>query len=252
VNFFEGSFITGEDVGMTEDDVQVMLEESHYFIGKRGVAGDPSPYAARSVFATMQVAFEAVFGSSNFSNRTFAVKGVGKVGSNLVDLLMKTGAKIFVADIRKEVVDGIKTKHPSIEVVSSEEIHRSPVDVFSPCALGNDISEENAGQIKAKIVCGGANNQLASSVAGTLLSQRNILYVPDYVANAGGLINVVDELEKGGYSKSRVLERIERLKTTLRTILQTSEEKHESSAIVADHFAEHLFKHAVAQPTLVG
>ncbi|MEK7554847.1 MAG: Glu/Leu/Phe/Val dehydrogenase dimerization domain-containing protein [Patescibacteria group bacterium] len=241
INEADGRFFTGEDVGITEDDVQVMLEESRFFIGRRGVAGDPSPYAAKSVFATMQVAAGELWGDEDLFNRSVAVKGAGKVGGELIRLLVNAGAKVIAADVKPAAIEAVEKKYPQVRVVDSATIHKEKVDIFSPCALGNDFTKENVAEVRAAVICGGANNQLASDDIGDWLFRRNILYVPDYVANAGGLINVVDELEKDGYNRRRVLERISKLKNMLHTIFLFTRQKHQPSNRVADQLAESIF-----------
>lgn len=242
VNELGGRLYTGEDVGLTEDDVQVMLQESKFFIGKRGVAGDPSPYAALSAFYTMQVALAEALGISEFFNVSVAVKGVGKCGGELLRLLVGAGARVSAADVKSQVVEAMRAKFPQVVVVPPERIHKEKAVVFSPCALGNDVTETTLPEIRAKIICGAANNQLASPEMGDELFRREIFYVPDYVANAGGLINVVDELEEGGYSRKRVLYRIERLKDTLRTIYLLAKQKRQPPHRVADRLAEDIFR----------
>lgn len=242
VNELKGKFYTGEDVGLTEDDVQIMLQESKFFIGKRGVAGDPSPFAALSVFYAMETVLNEVMEKGNFFSIKVAIKGIGKVGSELLRLLMRAGAKAVTADIKASVADSIRLKFPQVKIVRPEAIHKQNADIFSPCALGNDITNANVSDIQAQIICGGANNQLESSEVGDLLFKRKIFYVPDYVANAGGLINVVDELEKGGYKRERVLHRIEHLKDTLRTLYLFSQQKNQPPHRIADKLAEDIFK----------
>ena len=242
VSELKGRFFTGEDVGISEDDVQVMLKESNSFIGRRGIAGDPSPYAALSTFYAAQVALSECCGQEDFFNRLVTVKGVGKVGSELLRLLIGVGALVSVADIKPAVISEVKSRYPQVKIVDPQEIHKQAVDIFSPCALGNDLNLKSINEILAKVICGAANNQLASPDVGDALFKAKILYVPDYVANAGGLINVVDELESDGYSKKRVLKKIENLKNTLRTIFLFSKQKNQPPHRIADRLAEDIFK----------
>lgn len=242
VDELSGRFSTGEDVGITEDDVQIMLRESRNFNGRRGVAGDPSPYAALSTFYAMQVALTETLGVNEFFKVSVAIKGVGKCGGELLRLLAGAGASVSAADIKPQVIEAVRMKFPQIAIIPSEYIHKEDAMVFSPCALGNDITESTISEIHAKIICGAANNQLSSPEVGDELYAREIFYVPDYVANAGGLINVVDELEEGGYSRKRVLYRIERLKDTLRTIYLLARQKRQPLHRVADRLAEDIFQ----------
>ena len=241
IDGFNGEFSTGEDVGITEDDVQVMLQESRHFNGRRGLAGDPSPYAALTTFYAIQVAASEIFGTEDLFQKSAAIKGIGKVGGELMKLLIGAGAKIIGADIKPEVISVVKSKYPQVKIVDSDVIYEQPVEVFSPCALGNDLTVETVKKIRARIICGAANNQLATAEVGDELFRIGILYVPDYVANAGGLINVVDELDEGGYNKKRVLTRIENIKNTLRTIYLISRQKNQPTNRVADRLAEEIF-----------
>ncbi|MBI2415190.1 MAG: Glu/Leu/Phe/Val dehydrogenase [Candidatus Kerfeldbacteria bacterium] len=236
-----GSFITGEDVGLSEEDVQVMFEESNYFVGKSGLAGDPSPFAAQSVFYCMQAAIEDYMRATSFDGVSVAVKGVGKVGSSLVDLLVKAGAKVAIADIDDAQIDKILRRYSNIEVVHPKDIHRFNADIFAPCALGGDINDKTVLELKAKIICGGANNQLAQPEVGDRLHKKGILYVVDYVANAGGLINVVDELEEEGYSKERVMMRIQIIKDTIKNLIALSEDQDIATSRFADMMAKCIF-----------
>lgn len=250
INGLNGIFTTGEDVGITEDDVQIMFEESTFFNGRRGVAGDPSPYAALSTFSAIQTALLEDLGISELFNIKVAIKGVGKVGSELMRLLIGGGAQVIAADVKPSVIGMMSVKFPQIAVMPTSTIHAQNVHIFAPCALGNDITDENVHEIKAKIICGAANNQLASPEAGDMLFKRNIFYVPDYIANAGGLINVMDEREEGGYNKKRVLHRIEHLKDTLRTIHLLSGQKRQPPHRVADRLAEDIFRNGNNRKTV--
>lgn len=251
VGELKNRFFTGEDVGISEDDVQIMFEESNGFIGKRGVAGDPSPYAALSTFYAMQAAVSECTNNGELFGRTVAIKGIGKVGTELLRLLIGVGAHVVGADVKPNVIRHIQEKFPQVKVVSPQKIHRVTADVFSPCALGGDLADTAIRKLKALIVCGAANNQLASEEAGDALYQRGITYVPDYVANAGGLINVVDELEQGGYNRKRVLQRIENLKNVLHTIFLVSRQKHQPQSRVADRLAEDIFKNGNSRQGVV-
>lgn len=241
INDLKGIFHTGEDVGISEEDVQFMLETSPYFIGKKGLAGDPSLFSALSVFNTMHTALSELFGSDDISNKIVAIKGLGKVGGELLRLVLESGAKAIVADKNESVVKNIKERFPSVDIADPGVIHSLEVDIFSPCALGNDLNYETVKEIKCKIICGGANNQILSKDLESLIFQKGIVYVPDYLANAGGLIDVVGELEKEGYSRERVTEKIENLKNVLKKIFLLSKQKKQSPGQIADKLAEDTF-----------
>jgi len=222
--------------------VQLMLQGSKFFIGRRGVAGDPSPYAALSTFYAMQTAAAECFGGEDLFNHTVAIKGIGKVGGELMRLLVGVGARVSATDIKTDVLEAARAKFPQVHIVLPAEIFLKEVDILSPCALGGDLNNESIKFIRAKVICGAANNQLESLEVGDALFAKKICYVPDYVANAGGLINVIDELEPDGYSRKRVLTRIGNLKNVLKTINLVSHQKNQSPSRVADRLAEEIFQ----------
>ncbi|MBX4186821.1 MAG: leucine dehydrogenase [Candidatus Doudnabacteria bacterium] len=240
VNKLKGEFYTGEDVGLEEPDVQFMLKFSPYFIGKTGEAGDPSYFAALSAFNSIKVSLNFIYKSDKIEGRTFAIKGVGKTGNFLAKLLSHAGGRIFVIDPDpKRVMHLMATTKNVYEAKGN--IEEMDVDVFCPCAMGNDITKSNVNKIKAKIVAGTANNQLESREIGDELFKRGILKVPDYVANAGGLLDVADELMPGGYNRKRVLNGIDGLKDKLLRIFKLSKKEKISPSRVADAFAEKVF-----------
>ena len=241
VNSLKGKFCTGEDVGITQNDVNIMLKVSDYFIGKPKFAGDPSPWASLSAFYSIQSAINFVYKKDSLRGIKVAIKGVGKTGKELVRLLLDADAIVYASDIDKAATDEIKKKFPKVEIVDNKKIHTLAVDVYSPCALGNEFSMKNATDIKSKIICGTANNQLADNKIGDWFFKNHIVYIPDYVANSGGLIDVADELEKDGYQKDRVLKRINKVKNTVKEILDLSFKNKESPHRIADQMAENYF-----------
>ncbi|MBI2444214.1 MAG: Glu/Leu/Phe/Val dehydrogenase [Candidatus Magasanikbacteria bacterium] len=242
VNELHGRFYTGEDVGLAEADVRLMLQHSPYFIGKPGLAGDPSPYAALSTFYAMQTIARLRFGSDDLRGRSVAIKGVGKVGSELARLLVEAGAKVAIADINPLAIKAVTDKFPAVKIVAPAAIHQETADLYAPCALSSEFTPTTMRAVRARVICGAANSQLADDSVGDWFWQESIAYVPDYVANAGGLINVVDELEEGGYQHRRVLERINQVRQTVADIFQLSAKRRESPHRVADLLAEHIFK----------
>lgn len=240
VDKLKGEFYTGEDVGIHEEDVQYMLKFSPYFVGKTGQAGDPSYFAALSTFNSIKVALEFLFKSDKIAGRSFAVRGVGKTGTFLVKLLAYAGGKVFIFDRDKSRVRGLLVSNKNISE-GEENLLDMDVDVFSPCSLGNDITKNNVKSVKAKIIAGTANNQLESIEVADTLFKRNILHIPDYIANAGGLLDVADELMSGGYSRKRVLKSIDDLKIPLRKVLSMSEKEKVSPFRIANRLAEQAF-----------
>lgn len=242
INKLRGSFYTGEDVGLDEEDVGIMLSFSPFFIGNKDKAGDPSPYAGLSTYVSIVAASEVIFKSPSLEGLTVAIKGVGKVGTSLIKLLVKGKAKIVVADIDKEVIKKIKIAFPEVEVVDASDIHKVKCDIYSPCALGNEFNEKTIGEMETKIVCGAANNQLENEIAGQLLFDSKVTYVPDYIANSGGLINVVDELNPYGYNAARVKIQIQKIGGLVQTILNRSIASNTPTSIIADSMAQDILE----------
>jgi glutamate dehydrogenase/leucine dehydrogenase len=243
VDELRGEFYTGEDVGISEEDVQYMLTISPHFIGKRGQAGDPSPFASLSTFYAMEAAVKREFGRAGLQGKRVAIKGVGKVGSELARLLCESGALVYIADADPQAIAKTKSLAPNVEVVNVEQIREAEVDVYAPCALGSEFTSKNCKRVKAKIICGAANNQLTKPSIGNCLYEKGIIYIPDYVANSGGLINVADELNAGGYNYKRVVKRIKAVEKTVEHLFEMSEEVNEPLNIVADELARELFEH---------
>lgn len=242
VKSLNGQFFTGEDMGISESDVQYMLKFCPFFIGKSEMAGDPSPFASLSVYLCMKTAVNHVYGSDSLNGKSVAIRGVGKVGSELVRLLYKEGAQIYISDVNKQAEKDIKNLFPEVVIVKNEEIPYKKIDIYSPCAFGGEFNLDNIQNLRCRIICGGANNQLSEKKVGEIISKNKILYVPDYVANAGGLINVSDELEKSGYKRTRVEKRIKALQKTLSKIIAQSEKSQLPTNYVSDILAEEIFQ----------
>ena len=243
VDILKDRFFTGEDVGIDEDDIRVMLTATSSIIGRPGVGGDPSPWAAAGVYAAMQAALKAMYGSPDIHGRTFAVKGLGKVGFELCRLIYREGGRLIGADTDTEAVKRAMYAYPRMKIVDAGEIYKRNIDVFSPCALGGDLNLRTIPQLRCKIVCGGANNQLESPADGGRLYRRGILYIPDYLANAGGLINVVAELDKRGYDRGRVERKVKAIEGTADEVIRLSKKKDKPTSEVADRLAEDIYNH---------
>ena len=238
VNQLKGLFHTGEDVGLSEKQVQYMLKFSPHFIGKSNLAGDPSPFAGESAFLCTKVALKHLTGSDDLTDKIVAIKGVGKTGSALAKHLCKNGAKVFVTDINIKAVKALIKECPKITAVTLQKLMDIQADIYCPCAMGNDINKQSIKKIKAKLIVGTANNQLENIGLAKKLQQLGIMHIPDYVANAGGLIDVADELLPGGYKLNRVEKNIKKLQNTLWDILKTSAETHSNPDFVANEKAE--------------
>ncbi len=232
-----GRYITAEDVGTTLEDIRIIAEETKFVTG---VKLDPSPFTAYGVFHGIKACLDHVFGDPSLDGVRVAVQGLGKVGGELVRLLIEAGAEVIATDIDRQRVEEFRERFREMEVVEPAEIFSVKCDVFSPCALGGVISDDTIKMLNCKIVAGGANNQLESDRHGDVLAKKGILYAPDYVINAGGLIAVGREYE-GITDKKRLLKEIEGIGERLKRIFRMSEEMAESepysTARAADAFA---------------
>jgi leucine dehydrogenase len=245
LKLLQQSFFTGEDVGLVKHDIEFLAANTPNIIGQPSIGGLPSYFAALGVFVSMKASLIEVFGNDSFEGRTIAIKGLGNVGFDLAELLCNENATVFGADINLDRIAFAKKHLPTITIVSPEAIQIQKVDVYSPCALGGDLTISTIQKLSCKIVCGSANNQLPSSKEGLALFERGITYVPDYVSNSGGLITVVDELHEGGYNRSRVEQQVSNITETVREILQESKLKNVPTEIIANAVAENKFKLAI-------
>ena len=242
LNILDGHFFTGEDVGISEQDIEILARNSTSIVGRPSIGGLPSYWAALSVFESMRAALKIACDSDSFEGRSVAIKGVGNVGYDLCELLSTAGATILAADVNPDRIQKLQTRFPDIRIVSPALIHKQTVDIYSPCALNADLTLRTIKELDCKIVCGSANNQLATDKDSARLFKRGIMYIPDYVANAGGLINVVDELHSGGYDKERVTRNVSQVRETVLHILSESKRKNKAPDVIADQLAEQRFK----------
>jgi leucine dehydrogenase len=220
VQMLDGAYLTAEDVGTSEPDMQAISEATPHVTGlatERGGSGDPSPWTALGVEAAIRVACERVFGSLSLEGRSVAVVGVGSVGGRLAELLAAGGAQLVLADIderRRDLADGLGARW-----ADPQSAFTADVDVLAPCALGAVLDEDTVPLLRCRAIAGAANNQLADDAVGELLAARDILWVPDFVANAGGVVNIAVELEPEGYAAERAEMRVRAVADTVRTVL---------------------------------
>lgn len=241
VEALNGRYITAEDVNTTVHDMEYIFMETKYVTGvapAHGGSGDPSPVTAFGVYRGLQASAKAVFGSDKVVGKRVAVQGLGNVGHNLVRHLIEDGATVIVTDIAEDRCMAAQEEHgkDKVEIVAPGDIYGVDCDIFSPNALGAVINDETMSQLKCKVVCGGANNQLAEDRHGVELGERGILYAPDYVVNAGGLINVYVEME--GYVRERALRMAEGIYANTERVINISKEQGIPTAEAADKFAE--------------
>jgi leucine dehydrogenase len=230
-----GRYITAEDVGTNTKDMSYVQLETKHVAGLAGKSGDPSPVTAHGVFRAVEASANRKWGSDSLKGKTVAVQGCGSVGSYLAGELHKAGAKLIVSDI-----DAAKTarveKATGAKVVQGEAIFSADADIFSPCALGGIINDKTIPKLKVQIVAGGANNQLLEERHGDELQRRGILYAPDYVANAGGVINVYGEVV--GWDAQRALDKADDIYDTILKVFDIAEAKKIPTYEAADRLAE--------------
>ncbi|MDR2182775.1 MAG: leucine dehydrogenase [Clostridiales bacterium] len=233
-----GRYITAEDVGTSTQDMVYVNMETDHVVGLPGRSGDPSPYTARGVFKSILACCKHVYGSDDLTGKVVAVQGVGNVGYYLCKYLHDNGAKLIISDIKQESIDKI-VKEFGATVVGLKEIYSVECDIYAPCALGATVNDETIPQFKCKIICGGANNVLKDAAAhGKALQDKGIIYAPDYLANAGGVINVSYERAEFGYVEEAALRDIDFIYTRMLDILTIAKETGRLTHQVADELAE--------------
>lgn len=238
VNYLGGNFITGADVGLNKRDLKLMIKETSFIAG---VTGNPEEFTALGLFYSIQACLREIFDSVEIEKRSFAIQGLGKVGVELLKLIYKDSAKVFVADIDEARVKSVKKMFPKVRTVRASEIHKQSVDVYSPCALSNSLNDKRISSLSCRIIVGGSNNQLENDYIGELLYKWGILYAPDYVVNAGGLISVVDEYENENLSYRRTKKKVANIRNTLQKILGKSRKMHKAPNLIANEMAEKIF-----------
>lgn len=238
VQSLNGRYITAEDVGTTVQDMDTIHEETDYVTGISpafGSSGNPSPVTAYGIFVGMKAAAKEAFGSDSLEGKTVAVQGVGNVAFTLCSHLHEAGAKLIVTDINKEsvqrAVDAFGAK-----AVEPNEIYGVECDIFSPCALGAIINDDTIPQLKAGVIAGSANNQLKEERHGDKLHELGIVYAPDYIINAGGVINVADELN--GYNRERAMRKVEGIYQSMEKVFAISKRDNIPTYVAADRMAE--------------
>jgi leucine dehydrogenase len=235
VQSLHGRYITAEDVGTTADDMAIIAEETEYVAGLPGNSGDPSPVTAFGVWKGMKAAAEEVFGSPDLKGRVVAIQGLGHVGYHLARYIKDEGGELIVTDLDKNNVDRVVNEF-SARAVKPDEIYSVDCDIFAPCALGAVINDETIIQLKCQIVAGAANNVLTEDRHGDILEEKGILYAPDYVINAGGVINVYEELH--GYNRDRALNRTSKIYDNIKKVIEISKRDNIPTYKAADIMAE--------------
>ena len=240
VQSLNGRYITAEDVGTSVKDMEYINMETSFVAGlpeEFGGSGDPSPFTALGTFEGIKASVKYKLGKKDLKGITVAVQGIGHVGLYLCEMLHKAGAKLIVTDIYEEKVKEVAEKYGA-KVVSDKEIYEVDAEVFAPCALGAIINDNTIDKLKFKIIAGGANNQLHDEEKhGQMLKDKNILYAPDYLINAGGVTNVYFEVIKE-YSRERVTEKAKNIYNILLDVYKMADDENIMTAEAAARFAE--------------
>jgi leucine dehydrogenase len=240
VNSLGGKYITAEDVNMKTSDMEYIGMETRFVTGlpeSMGGGGDPSPVTAYGVYLGMKAAAKKVYGTDSLEGRKVAVQGVGQVGMHLVEFLAKENANVVVTDLFEDRVKEI-AKQFKVKTASQENIYDVDMDIFAPCALGATINDDSIPRLKCAIIAGAANNQLQDETRhGYMLVDRSIVYAPDFLINAGGLINVYNEFQ-GNYNRKRVFEQADKIYTTCSRILDVASEEKIATQEAAIKLAE--------------
>ncbi|SBT50350.1 Glu/Leu/Phe/Val family dehydrogenase [Micromonospora auratinigra] len=240
VESLNGRYYTACDVGTYVADMDVIARETRYVTGRsveHGGAGDSSILTAWGVFQGMRAAAEHVWGAPTLAGRRVGVAGLGKVGKYLIAHLLSDGAEVVATDVNPKALEWVRANHPQVELVDdTAALVAADIDVYAPCALGGALNDDTVPVLRAKVVTGAANNQLAHPGIEKVLADRGILYTPDYVVNAGGVIQVADEIE--GFNFERAKLRATRIYDTTREILRLADDEGVPPAVAADRLAE--------------
>lgn len=242
VDSLNGNYITAEDVGITPQDIQWISKETKHTSGlpkELGGSGDPSPITAYGVYMGMKAACKQQFGTDSLNGKRILVQGVGHVGTYLIDYLAKENATILVSDIFEDKIKSITNKYP-VEVIDPKEVYQTEIDIYSPCALGATINDKTLTTLKCKVIAGAANNQLENEeVHGKLLVEKNIIYAPDFLINAGGIINCYSDIVK--MSKKEIFDKAGEIYNTTLEIFEQAQKNNIPTYLAANQLAESRF-----------
>lgn len=244
VNSLNGKYITAEDVNTSAGDMEYIGMETKFVTGKpdyMGGSGDPSPLTAYGVYMGMKAAAKKAWGTDVLSGRKVLVQGAGNVGQYLMGYLTEEGATVYVCDINESKLAQAKKKYPAIEVVPNSNIFDREFDIYAPCALGATVNTESINQMKCPVIAGAANNQLAEEdVHGPMLVKKGIIYVPDFLINAGGIINISIEID--GYNRERALNTVAKIYNRTQEIFALAEKENIHTQQAAMNMAEKRIK----------
>lgn len=238
VDSLQGAYITTEDVGTTVADMEIIRTQTRHVTGfaiEHGGSGDPSEATGWGVFSAMRTLARRLWSAPTLEGKRIAIKGVGKVGTYLAGHVAADGAKLIVADIYPEAAQRIADAYGA-SIVGPDEIHATPCDIYAPCALAGEVNVRTIAEMRCTAVCGCANNQLDTPQDAERIAERGVVYAPDFIVNAGGVINISHELVAGGYDKTAAMEHTWRIGSTLERVLDEAE----ASGITTEEAAERI------------
>ncbi len=236
LNGLNGRYLSAEDVNITTDDIAIANTVTPFVTGTEGKSGNPGPFTALGTYLGVKAAVKYKLGTDDLTGLTVAVQGLGSVGYGLCEHLHKAGAKLIVTDINQAALDKAATEFGAT-IVGLDEIYSQDVDVYAPCALGATINDDTIAQLKTTIIAGCANNQLAEQRHGQVLLEKGILYAPDYVINAGGIINVSFEED---YCAEKSTKKVEEIYNTLLHVFETAAQQNRPTGEIADEMAREI------------
>lgn len=243
VDRLNGCYYTAEDMNIGCDDVDHIHSQTMYCVGRPTVSGNPSPYTARGVYQGIRACAKEVFGTDDLKGRVINVCGVGAVGMTLVRLLTEAGAIVTVADVYEPAVEKAVQEY-GVKTAEVTEIHQLEADIFAPCAMGAVVSVDNAAEYKCKIIAGAANNVLVDDAAGDKLHELGILYAPDYIINAGGVINCGLEIAEGGWSEEKSTKIVDGVYDNVAMVIKMAKERKVPTYKAADEYALNIIETA--------
>ncbi|WP_025666014.1 Glu/Leu/Phe/Val family dehydrogenase [Aquimarina megaterium] len=239
VHTLGGKYYTAEDVGMETSDMDTVREVTPYVTGiseSKGGAGNPSPVTAYGVYMGMKAASKFAYGNDTLEGKRILVQGIGHVGEELVRLTSEEGAKVIISDINQERLEAVSTKY-GVDIYRGDDLYAETADIYAPCALGATVNDKTIDKLKVKVIAGAANNQLANeNIHGPLLQKKGIVYAPDFLINAGGIINVYAEIE--GYGRDQIIAKTEKIYDTTLDILNKAKATNVTTNEAAISIAE--------------
>src|SRR3990167_6596643 len=248
VHRMQGNYVCAEDIGCTVDDVAIIRASTKYVVGLKHPksSGNPSPFTAYGVFRAIQATMQELDGTDSLEGKTIAVQGTGSVGTELLSYLFWAGAKLIISDIDEEKLEGLARKYGA-KIVSTHEILYVPCDILAPCALGGIINQNSIPKLNCRAIVGAANNQLHEDEDGNRLAKREILYAPDFLVNAGGLINVISEVAPDGYDATAARAKVGSIYHQVRSIFELAKKNNTTTNEAATTLVEYRLKHGIGK-----